>query len=229
MKGFSRVHLHCLNLGDALARKKGGFIKAFAPAATLVALIAFARAAEPPSAPNLAFDFKTSGRGGSISFDAKETAASRSITRNWQTDWGSYDRDFFQSKTISISLTALGAANFDGAIEVFWFARKLETKTLFIFSRETKPISFGGIKPRLSRMEATMPDLASNVVNYASLGIRDLAGSKLAGWMVVLRDGSGTVLRHYSNNPTVEALTRDAVAFGALLATHDRNKPRSKQ
>jgi len=164
---------------------------------------------DPASLPQT-LDFSKSGRIGSFSFEAKETASGRQIDRKWETDYGSYDRDFYQSRTISTDITSLRAATNTESVEAFWFAQRLADKKIFIYSREAKALDLTATS-RSTRIAFLSPVLKSNVTNYEALGDKYVAGSKYAGWMIVLRDSAGTVMQHRSSTPTIEALTKASI------------------
>jgi hypothetical protein len=160
------------------------------------------------------FDFSNAGRA-SVGLDVKETAASKAIGHNWETDYGSYDRDFARSRTLSITASNVGHSALSGThIEVLWFAQKLKDKSLFIFSRQTKASDVPAGRGRA--VEFSMPILNSNVTNYATLRERYVAGSKFAGYVAVIRNGE-KVLSLKASTPTLEQFTRTSERFDELL------------
>lgn len=153
-----------------------------------------------------ALDFALSGRAGSIGIEAKEVASSRKITRNWETSYGSYDRDFLVGKTLAVDVTSLSQTVPTGLIvEVIWFAQDASSKKFTVYTRKGEELKLEG---RLAKLTFDLPPIEMNVTNYAALGQRYTEGQKYAGWIACVRDASGKVLRHRASNPSLEALTR---------------------
>jgi hypothetical protein len=183
--------------------------------ATAFMAVALRAADEQPTPPPTLLDFKTGVRS-SISLATKETASRRAITRNWKTNYGSYDRDFARGKSIAIDLVNLGRveATADTHLDVFWFSQKLADKRVGVFHRETLPVSLGAAKARQVVVE--MPTLESSVLNLAALRERYVSGSKVLGWAVVLRTGE-KVITFRGSNPSVEAVVRDGAKLSSML------------
>lgn len=53
-----------------------------------------------------------------------------SLDRNWQTDYGSSDRDFVRTKSLAIDVTTLGSTPLPPTlqVEVLWMARPSPAK-----------------------------------------------------------------------------------------------------
>jgi hypothetical protein len=180
--------------------------------ATLIALGVLARAAfaidlAAPSVWSVPLDFKQAGRVGSFTLDVRETASSRKVVRNFETDYGSYDRDFITGKTIAIDISTTGnaAPPETTMAEVIWFAQDRATKKVSVYTRKGVVLTFVG---RVAKATSDLPPIESNVTNYAALGQHYVEGQKLAGWLVCIRDVSGLVYRHRASTPAIEAIAR---------------------
>jgi hypothetical protein len=181
----------------------------------VLALAGIAGAAEPTPAPPTALDIKAGGQT-SISLTAKETASSRAITRNWETYYGSYDRDFARSKSLTIDLVNLSrtAAPADTHVEVLWFSQKVTDRKVGIFHRQTQPVKLDAVGR--AQVTADMPTLESRVLNYAAIRERYVSGSKFLGWAALVRTGN-TVTAYRCSNPTIESAVKDSAKLTPLL------------
>ena len=207
-----RLHSTQFQRGCLIAR---GIMNTPSILAAVVLAAATLGAAEPPPAAPVDLDFKAAGPS-SVSITAKETASSRAITRNWETYYGSYDRDFARGKTLTIDLVNLGrvAAPDDTHVEVLWFSQKVADRKAGIFHRQTQPVKLGALGR--GQVTAEMPTLGSRVMNYAAIRERYVSGSKFLGWAALLRSGT-TVSAYRCSNPTIESLVKDPGKLTPLL------------
>lgn len=168
---------------------------------------------DPPS-PTI-IDIRGLNRPGAIKLEAKETGSRKSISHNWETSYGSYDRDFARGKTVTADLTNLssGAPIENLAIEVLWFSQRLSDRNIGLFHRETGKVTFNG---RVAKYTADMPTLESSVLNYAALRERWVSGAKVYGWAILLRSGE-TAIAMRASSPTLEALIKDGAKLTAAL------------
>jgi len=147
-------------------------------------------------------------RAASLSLEAKEVGTGISTQRNWETDYGSYDRDYRKRKQISITVRDLSRKAPPLVAQVYFIARPLNGAPRFIYSQSALPVDLAG------RIEATAaiaaPDLKSSVQNYAALGRKYVAGADIDGWIVVgevngqpfgIRASSQTLLEIAQGNP----------------------------
>jgi hypothetical protein len=109
-------------------------------------------------------------------------------TNNWQTTWGSYDRDHHQTKNLRITVRDVTRRVPKAQLLVYFVARPLRTGTRFIYSHRSLPVVFG------NRIEITeelpAPSIKSNEQNYALSGRRYSSGAVMDGWIVIGRVGS---------------------------------------
>jgi hypothetical protein len=191
-------------------------------AAAGAAGLTLAHGQAPKSDPRpVHLDFTNVGRA-SVGLDVKETAASKAVAHNWETDYGSYDRDFARSRTLGITISNLGQkAVSEAKIEVLWFAQRPLDREAFIFSRQIKEADLSAGRGKV--IEFNMPLLKSNVTNFAGTGERWVSGSKYAGYIVLIRDGE-KVLDAKTATPSLQQLTRTPEKFDPMLVKAEKLK-----
>ena len=183
------------------------------------AVVAAAQAEVPTPteapAPPTTIDVSALNRPGAIKLEAKETGSRKAIGHNWESSYGSYDRDFARGKTVTADLTNLssGAPLKYLAIEVLWFSQRLRDKSIGLFHREVGKVTFNG---RVAKYTADMPTLESSVLNYAALRERWVSGAKVYGWAVLLRSGE-TAVAVRASSPSLEALVKDGPKLTSTL------------
>jgi hypothetical protein len=165
-----------------------------------------------------AFDFSKTGPT-PLRMEAKEISTSKAVSHNWETYYGSYDRDFARAKTIEVQVGMLGSKPAPAPVEVhiFWLARRLATNETFVFHHESAPANAVGLVP--AKLTFTMPTLQSNVTNFNYARQKYVAGSKVAGWVVVLRNGD-YVAQLRASTPALDSLVKGK-ALNTLLAEYE--------
>jgi hypothetical protein len=127
-------------------------------------------------------------RAGAQSLEAHEVGTGDSTMHNWETTWGSYDRDHHQTKNLRITVRDVTRQVREAQVLVYFVARPLPTGNRFIYSHRSLPVVFG------NRMEITgeipAPSIKSNEQNYALSGRRCSSGAVMDGWIVIGRVGS---------------------------------------
>ena len=122
------------------------------------------------------------------SLEAHEVGTGDSTTSNWETTWGSYDRDHHQTKNLRITVRDVSRRVGEAQLLVYFVARPLPTGNRFIYSHRVLPVVFG------NRIEITgeipAPSIKSNEKNYALSGRRYSSGTVMDGWIVIGRVGS---------------------------------------
>ena len=127
-------------------------------------------------------------RAGAQSLEAHEVGTGDSTISNWETTWGSYDRDHHQTKNLRITVRDVTRRVREAQLLVYFVAHPLPTGNRFIYSHRVLPVVFG------NRIEITgeipAPSIKSNEQNYALSGRRYSSGAVMDGWIVIGRVGS---------------------------------------
>lgn len=124
----------------------------------------------------------------SLSLDAHEIGTADSYQSYWETDWGSYDRNYARGKRILVTIHDLSRKVPKCQIDVYFIARPLFTPSVhFIYDHRR-------LYPHLrARLETSGPlgarELRARMVNLAALGRRYGRGADMDGWIVIARVG----------------------------------------
>ena len=83
---------------------------------------------------------------------------------HWQSRWGSYNRDYHQTKKIRITARDMSRHSPDGEVRVYFVGRKQPQGDLFIYNHAVLNIHFGGDMEVTNEIEA--PSLFLNETHY---------------------------------------------------------------
>lgn len=111
----------------------------------------------------------------------KRQSSGKKTDKNWETSWGSFDRDYTRSVCISIFVKGMGKTA-PATLEWYFIARDLNTGKAWIFDSDKSDITLDSAKPE--QLEKTSRDIAASVQNYQALGVKDKAGSRIDGYIV---------------------------------------------
>ena len=150
--------------------------------------------------------------------DAHETATGVEVGHKWETNWGSYDRDYKRSKRILISVHDLSRSSADCRAEVYFIARTLSDNTLYIYDHKTVSIRMTNGLEAKTEIDAT--PLSANIQNYAALNERYVAGAEICGWIVLGMVGDQTFGSHASTQALATVLSGSG--WKALLDDYER-------
>jgi hypothetical protein len=146
---------------------------------------------------------------GSLSLDAHEIGTDDSYRSNWETDWGSYDREYHRGKRILVTVRDFSRKVPACDISVYFIAHPMFNPSIhFIYDRKEFSPQFRG------RIEVVGPvdagELKARVLNLAALGERYGSGADLDGWIVIgkfngrvfdVRASNQTLLEIAQTNP----------------------------
>jgi hypothetical protein len=124
----------------------------------------------------------------SLSLEAHEIGTADGYQSYWETDWGSYDRDYSRGKRILVTVRDFSRKVPKCQIDVYFIARPLfQPSRHFIYDHRR-------LFPQLrGRLEVTGPVAAHNLharmLNLAALGRQYGRGADMDGWIVVGRAG----------------------------------------
>jgi hypothetical protein len=132
------------------------------------------------------------GRGadaGSLSLEVHEIGTKETFHSNWESDWGSYDRDYALGKRILVTLHDLSRKVASCDVSVYFVAQPVFGGGRFIYDRREFTPQFR------SRIEVSGPvdsvDLMASVQHYATLRATYGRGARMDGWIVVAKTGLG--------------------------------------
>jgi hypothetical protein len=176
--------------------------------------IVMAAAAAPPS---LALDppgAPTPQLATAVSIDAKEVATGQKTTQRWSNGYGLYDRDFYRTKQVSVSVnnvSRIGAG--DCELQIFFLSKKLSDGSVHVHHTSKERLALGPMTNTTKQF--TCPGITASVQNYG-YGDRYVSGSKFYGWLVILsRDGA--ILGSKGSSSEQQALVRDRKVIESFL------------
>jgi len=168
---------------------------------------------------------------GTLSLEAHETGTGDARLSLWETDYGSYERDFSRSKKILLTLHNLSRKPAPFAVTVYFIAKPTvapsaqghDPRALFIYDRGEHGGEFHN-ELELSGAFSSHP-LNANVQHYEALGVESASGSDMIGWIVVgWSDG-----QRFGVAASSQELLRiaETSALESMVAVYDRKHPSS--
>jgi hypothetical protein len=150
--------------------------------------------------------------------EVKNVLSGLEIQRNWETDWGSYDRDHFGRIILNIRLGTVGRTGGPMKIQWFFIGRKLsDLQRLIVYGTGEK----GVMVPAgyFTECYAASPVLKNSALNLAAIGERYVSGAQHDGWIVCATDGRDRRLAEKASSESLLNLFHDAAQFSKLLSS----------
>jgi len=149
--------------------------------------------------------------------DVRNVLSGAEIQRNWETDWGSYDRDYFGRIILKIRLGTVGRKGGPMKIQWFWIGRPLiDINRLIIYGKGEKAVEVPG--GYFTECYAAAPVLKNHTLNLAALGERYVSGAQHDGWIVCATDANDHVLAEKASSESLLNLFNDAAQFSKLAS-----------
>lgn len=159
----------------------------------------------------------------SARLDVKTARAGRTLTRWWETYYGSYDRDSLRVTFLDIRLSTVGRVPFDAILEIVFHGKHPATKQPLVASWQTAPVR---IEPGMhQRFIASSGYVQSNTIRYSDFGIVRGSGTTLSSWHVRLRTERTVVAEAHNGVPLDFAELADMVKASLRLGILDSSKP----
>lgn len=139
-----------------------------------------------------------------VEVEARTATAVSSRDKKWETWWGSYDKEIFRDRLVSITLRASTAGT--AIVETHWIGEDIEKDDgNKVINVERKTIEV----PQHDPVSLEMGYLfVENDTKFAALGVRDRKGMRYGGWVVRVVDGAGNVLAVQGARPPLIALVK---------------------
>lgn len=108
--------------------------------------------------------------------EVQNVSSTLEIQRNWETSWGSYDRDHFGRLILKIRLGTVGRTGGPMKVQWFWIGRKLnDIGKLIVYGKGEKMVA---VPARyFVELYTAAPILKSHVLNLAAAGERYVSGT----------------------------------------------------
>jgi hypothetical protein len=152
----------------------------------------------------------------SLSLDAHEIGTADGYQSYWETDWGSYDRDYSRGKRILVTIRDFSRKVPKCQIDIYFIARPLfQPYQHFIYDHRT-------LFPQMrGRLEVSGPvaarDLHARMINLAALGQQYGRGADMDGWIVVGKVGD-RVFGVHASSQTLLAVAQNDLRHDETLA-----------
>ena len=147
--------------------------------------------------------------------EVQNVSSTLEIQRNWETSWGSYDRDHFGRLILKIRLGTVGRTGGPMKVQWFWIGRKLnDIGKLIVYGKGEKMVA---VPARyFVELYAAAPILKSHVLNLAAAGERYVSGAQHDGWIVCASDVNGRILAEKASSEALLNLFNDSEQFAKL-------------
>ena len=174
----------------------------------------------------------SSAHAGVPSLEAHEIGTGDARISNWETDWGSYDRDFSRSKKIAVTLRNMSRKPVPFAVTVYFIAKPTvainqigyDARQLFIYDRREHAGEFHNEIELIGAFASR--NLKSNVQHYEPLGVDSASGNDMIGW-VVLGYSNGDLFGVAASSQELLQLAQGQshLSFQKMIADYERNHP----
>jgi hypothetical protein len=166
---------------------------------------------------------------GTLSLEAHETGTGDARISLWETNYGSYDRDFSRSKRILVTLRNISRKPAAFAVTVYFIAKPTvapsaqgyDPRALFIYDRGEHAGEFHNELELSGAFSSRV--LSANVQHYQALGVESASGSDMIGWIVV---GWSNGQRFGVATSSQELLqTANTSALESMIAVYEQKHP----
>jgi hypothetical protein len=167
-----------------------------------------------------------------LSLEAHEVGTGAAQTSNWETNYGSYDRDFSRSKKILVTVRNISRKPTPFAVMVYFVAKPAiapgeqgyDARRLFIYDRGEHAGEFRN-EIELSG-EFSSRTIIANVQHYQALGVESAAGADTVGWIVVgFSDGQVFGIAASSQELLQIARGQSTQSFEKMIAEYEQEHP----
>ena len=156
-----------------------------------------------------------------VRLDVKNVGSAKIIDRKWESDYGSYWRDFVRTTRLEAEVGTLSKPVKGASIGWFFVGKKLSGTERFFVMADAKVIN---IEPGPAvKMLLESGGVESSVTNYAALGQRYNSGAKLEGWIVRVQDESSRTLAIRASSATLEQLARNQREMERLFVQYTKD------
>ena len=120
--------------------------------------------------------------------EAHEVGTGNAVIDIWGVSWGSYDRDYLQTKRLRITVRDVTRKLRPVELLIYFIGRRLPDGEQFIYSRNQIPVVFSGNIDVTGDIPA--PQIMLNQHHSGWTGRNRFHGEEIRGWIIVGRAGS---------------------------------------
>jgi len=143
------------------------------------------------------------------SLEVHESGTGIGTVSHWETSWGSYDRDYHQTKKLRITVNDVGRQGAGAKVFLYFIGAKEQSHDLFIYNHAALTVNFGGKLQATDEIAA--PSLLLNEEHYASWNETYRHGASMQGWIAVGRVGERIFGVTASNQSLLATARSDAL------------------
>jgi hypothetical protein len=167
----------------------------------------------------------------SLTLEANEVGTGVQIIHYWETDWGSYDRDYIDSKKLRILVRDVSRKVAAADVDVYFVAQPMPSGARFIYAHHHELVKMNGLIDAEGAVVA--PDIKSRVLNLEALRERYSSGAEHDGWIVIgsyggqrfgVRASSQTLLdiAQGTNPRLIDSFPKMTAAYAAIAPAPKR-------
>ncbi len=151
----------------------------------------------------------------SVRLDAKGTGNGSHTTHNWESGWGSYQREYDKQSAVEALVGTSGRTEVAVKIDWIFVGKTLYKNKRIAIGHGTKAVT---ITPGPDQhVPLTSGEIHSTDNNYVALGERTVSGSKIEGWIIRLLDNDGRLIAAKASADYLDKIARDPKAIEELL------------
>ncbi len=167
-----------------------------------------------------------------LSLEAHEVGTGDAQISNWETNYGSYDRDFNRSKKVLVTLHNVSRKPAPFAITVYFIAKPTiapgsigsDARALFIYDRREHAGEFG--RDLEIRGAFSSRTLGANITHYQLAGVEYASGADMIGWIVVgYSQGQRFGVAASSQELLQVANGQSRQSFEQMIAAYEKDHP----
>ena len=160
-----------------------------------------------------------------VSFQVKRQATKASVKTNWQTDYGSSDKDTYRQVTVSIDLKNMSKNEDSFDLNWYFFSRSLSNRALKIFDSGSENISLKSTESK--KLLKQSKEIMANNTYYATVNSSSREGEKFEGYLVTLTDKDGKTFAVAASSHSLEELAKNQEKMNNLIeeSSSDKSEP----
>ena len=143
-----------------------------------------------------------------VRLSARTTATARDTEQLWKTDYGSYNRDVYQIRSVTASFECTKGEG-PATLICQWIGRdKAANSAAVLISRQEFPLT---LKKGQTTTQEIHEVFAESDDKYKALATRTREGTRFGGWIIRLLDPTGkTLAEQSSSTPLLKKFPADA-------------------
>jgi hypothetical protein len=152
--------------------------------------------------------------------EAHEVGTGNAVIDRWIGSWGSYNRDYLQTKRLRVTVRDVTRKLRGVELLVYFIGRRLPDGEQFIYSHNRIPVAFNGDIEVTGDIPA--PQITFNQRHSGWTGRNRFHGEEIRGWIIVGREGSRIFDTRASGPDLLERAREDSQqpdSLRAMIAT----------